>query len=167
MGVLSWGHLNVPSDHLVQLLNEHEINQFSSFDDPTSEAPLPVGVHFLGAAHNVICWGYLAITLGHPIIPPHDQSAMVLRSRSVHPSENWISVANRNGFPALTNGDSMTDDDLKWLKSLCVWCVSRWWSELIVQRTQFSPLNTFEHLSELLSNWNGPSRPNRVEKSHP
>ena len=58
------------------------------------------------------------------------------------PSENWISGANRNGFPALTNGDSMTDDDLKWLKSLCVWCVSRWSSELIVQRTQFSPLNT-------------------------
>ena len=32
----------------------------------------------------------------------------------------------------------MTDDDLKWLKRVCVW----WWSGLIVQRTQFSPLRT-------------------------
>ena len=71
LGVPIWqagvirGHPNLPPDHLVQLLNEHKITSLCSFLQwwPTSEAPLPVGVHFL---HNVICWGYLAITLGHP-----------------------------------------------------------------------------------------------------
>lgn len=95
-----------------------------SNDDPTSEAPLTVGVHFLVGPTQC----YLMRLSGNHFgsshhFPTYDQSAA--QSDQEASKWNWISVANRNGFPGLTNGDSMTDDDLKWLKSLCVWCVRR------------------------------------------
>ena len=110
--------LNVPLGHLGYLLHVKRIARSSPITiQPSSETPPMVGVRFSSLGREQ-CY-LLRLSRNHfgsphlPLDRAHHQSLGGSIKKRPSETEFPFSVANRNGFPGLTNGHSMTDDDLK------------------------------------------------------